>query len=35
MIQDIFKVNDFENIRRFDIACDIPETKENLIKHFK
>jgi len=35
MIEDLFLVKKIEDLRRFDIACDIPENKQKLIKHFK
>lgn len=35
LIKEIFIYDNLEELRRFDIACDIPEKKENLIKHFK
>lgn len=34
LIETIFITKNFLWLRRFDIACDIPETKQNLIKHF-
>jgi hypothetical protein len=35
LIDNIFLTKNFNDLRRFDIACDIPETKEKLISHFK
>lgn len=35
MIEDIFITKKLQELRRIDIACDIPENKQKFIKHFK
>jgi len=34
MIEKLFYTEKLKKLRRFDIACDIPENKQKLIKHF-
>ena len=35
LIEHFFNTWNFEGLRRFDIACDIPESKKNIIESFK
>ena len=35
LIEDFFKTENFLGLRRFDVACDVPESKKNIIQSFK